>query len=139
MKSIGTIFKVEGNIIAVKTDSEKWKVGDNVRLKKGSVRSLEQNALYWVYLNWCIKQGGLKDQGHFSPEALHLDLKSYFLSEKIFTHGEFKAIEESTTTTLSKSEFADYMQTVDDFLCSFFRIDTSPFWETHRRGYVSTN
>ena len=58
--------------------------GEIVTLKWGSTRSIPQNSLYWKYLTWLIEDAGLKDQGHFSAEALHIDLKTHLLSEKIF-------------------------------------------------------
>ena len=107
--------------------------GELVTVKWGSIRSHAQNAIYWAYLNWLIDHGGLKEQGHFSADALHLDLKAHFLAEKIMDKGKFVAIEEGTTTTLGKAEFSEYMEKVDQFMKSFFNVDTEPFW--HDSGF----
>lgn len=110
------------------------KLRDYVTIKWGSCRSTSQNAFYWVFLNWCINEGGLEDQGHFSPEALHLDLKAHFLSSKIFSKGQFKSIEEGSTAILDKTQFSEYLTAVDQFMVSFFNIDTSPFWDQHGKA-----
>lgn len=125
---------VDGRLLAKVEFNEKMpKAGEMVTVKWGSVRTHSQNALYWVYLNWLIQHAGLKDQGHFSVEALHLDLKEHILSEKIFDRGKFKAIEEATTTDLTKTEFGEYMDRVDEVVQSVFNVDTSAFWEEHRK------
>ena len=123
-------LKVEGRkLLAVLEFNEKVpQVGELVTVKWGSTRSLSQNSLYWLFLYWLINDGGLRDHGHFSPEALHLDLKAHFLSEKVFTKGQFKAFEEATTTTLTKTEFGEYVDAVNQFVQEFFGVDTSSFW-----------
>jgi len=139
--------KVMAKILKTKTD-EKGRLlatvqfnrkmpnkGEVVRVKWGSLRTLSQNALYFVYLQWLISEAGLKDHGHFSVQGLHESLKSHFIAEKIFDKGKFKAIEEGTTTDLSKSEFSEFFDEVDKFMNAFFEINTAPFWEQYKRDY----
>ncbi len=138
--------KVAGKILETKIENGRMLItaqlngklppkGQAITVKWGSIRTLSQNNLYWVYLNWLIKDAGLKDQGHFNPEALHLDLKTYILSEKIFDRGKFKAIEEATTTDLTKAEFGEYFDRVDEVVKDIFHIDTAPFWREYDRNW----
>lgn len=139
--------KVTGKVLAVKVDESGRLLatiqfnrkmpgkGEIVRVKWGSLRTLSQNSLYWVYLSWLINEAGLKEHGHFSPQGLHESLKAHFIAEKIFDKGKFQAIEEGTTTNLSKLEFSEYFDKVDKFISSFFEINTDVFWEQYRKEY----
>jgi hypothetical protein len=93
-------------------------------------RSLSQNALYWAYLTWIISPegGNLIDQGHFSPDALHEDIKSWI--ETKYPH-QFTArkINRFTTTELNTKEFNEYLAIVDrELMVQFFEINTAKFW-----------
>lgn len=129
-KVLQTLVSYEKGLLAkLQFNGKLPKQGDWVTVSWGAKRSNLQNALYWAYLTWLIDHGGLKDHGHFSPEALHENLKSHFLSEKIFDKGEFKSIEETSTTDLDKEEFGLYLDKVNEFMKDFFEIDTQPFWD----------
>lgn len=111
----------KGHLLAkVQFNRKMPKKGEFFTAKWGALRTLPQNSLYWVYLTWLIDEAGLKDQGHFTPEALHLDLKSHFLAEKIFDKGRFAAMEEGSTAILDKVQFGEYLEKVDSFICDFF-------------------
>lgn len=126
--------KVKAKVLASKVDEEGRllaKVQFNGKLpqkneiiiaKWGSQRTPSQNSLYWVYLEWLINDAGLKDQGHFSPEGLHEDLKAHLNKGR-------------STSMMNKSEFGEYFEKVDQFITEFFEIDTSPFWKEYDESY----
>jgi hypothetical protein len=135
--------KVAGRVIATKIidgamlakiqmNGKLPKQGENVIVKWGAQRSVAQNALLWVYYTWLIDHGGLKEWGFFTPEALHSSLKAHFLSEKILSRGQWKSIEEGSTTILNKMEFSEYIEKIDNFVVEFFSVDTSVFWQEHK-------
>lgn len=135
-KVLSSMVDEQGHLIGkVQFNKKMPKRGELFTAKWGSIRSLSQNSLYWVYLTFLIEDAGLKEHGHFDPYALHLDLKNHFLSEKIFTKGKFEAIEETSTTILDKAEFAEYLKKVDEFMQEFFQISTVDFWNTYAKDY----
>lgn len=107
------------------------KISEIVTVKWGSTRTLHQNALYWKYLSWLITHGGLRDHGHFDPQALHENLKAHFLSEKIMKKGQFVPIEDATTTDMGKAEFGEFFDKCDLFIQEFFGISTKAFWDEY--------
>lgn len=127
MKIQARILGVKDNFIKAQVGKPIFKMGDKVSIIKGSQRSISQNSFYWLYLTYVIENGA-EEYGHFDPYGLHLSLKQHFLASKQLSKGEWKELEEATTTDLSKSEFGEYMEKVDHFVNETFGIDTSPFF-----------
>jgi len=126
-KVLATKIDEQGRYLAkIQLNAKMPPDGSYLTVKWGSERSLPQNNLYWKYLSWLIEDAGLKDQGHFSAEGLHEDLKAYFLSKKE---------DVPSTALLNKAEFAEYLMKVDEFVRDFFGVDTSPFWEEYKEFF----
>ena len=129
-KVLATKIASDGSMLAkIRLDGKLPPVGASILIKWGKIRSIEQNALLWVYYSWLIEHGGMKDQGFFCPESLHSSLKAKFLADKIMTKGEWKVVEEGSTSVMTKSEFSEYLEKIDMFICDFFGISTHEFWE----------
>jgi hypothetical protein len=91
-------------------------------------RSLSQNRFYWAYLTWLISKSGegLIDQGHWSTDGLHSDIKAW-IKDKY--PNQFDMHKMFTTTALNTKEFNDYIDIIDrELMVGFFGIDTSKFW-----------
>ena len=139
--------RVKAKILSTKTSDQGWliaqvrfnrqmpKVGEIITAKWGSTRTVSQNSLYWLYLNWLIEHDELKEHGHFSANALHQDLKAHFIAEKTFDKDKFKIIEEGTTTLMGKMEFGEYIDKVNQFMLDFFAIDTKDFWDSYEQNH----
>ena len=137
MKAKAKVLGIKGNLakIEIISDNFKLQLDEVIEIRKGSQRTLSQNAFYWVFLNWLINDAGMRDEGWFSPEALHENMKAYFLTTKIYDKGSFKTINIYSSTSLNKSEFGVYMENVNNFVQEFFKINTAPFFETHEKYY----
>src|SRR4030043_1032337 len=97
MKIQAKIVAIKDNFIKAEVAQAKFKPGDKVSIVKGSQRTLSQNSFYWLYLTYVIENGA-DEYGHFDPYGLHLSLKQHFLATKALSKGEWKELEEATTT-----------------------------------------
>lgn len=87
-------------------------------------RSLPQNAYYWSAVVPIVRQA-LRDLGHrVTHEETHLMLRGKFLREviPIGEEGEFIDMIRSTTS-LSTSEFNDYLADIKSFALDYLGID----------------
>ena len=112
----------------------KFKADETVNVSsKKKIRTSPQNRLYWAFLSWCIhKNGGdLISQGHFSTDALHSDIKSWF--KEAHQH-DFNIDRHFTTTELNTKEFSNFFEIVEkELMISFFGIDTSGFYRSYAK------
>ena len=110
------------------------KQGEQVNVtRKRKQRTLKQNRMYWAYLTWCIHpQGGnLQEQGHYSTDALHENIKAWFKDK----HKEDFGIQERfSTAELDRQKFKQFFDIVNlELMVEFFEIDTSGFWKDYEK------
>lgn len=110
----------------------KFRLGETVRITRPKkARTMKQNSFYWCFLTWCISPdgGNLQDQGHFSVDGLHENIKVWFQER----HGrDFGMEERFSTTKLDKEGFGRFLDIVNqELMVEFFGIDTSGFWREY--------
>jgi len=135
MRIQAKVLAIKNNLMKIEVaQPQKFRVNDKVSVVKGSQRTVNQNSFYWKYLQFVIENGA-EEHGHFCPMGLHISLKQRILANKSLTKGEWKDLEESTTTNLSKMEFSNYMEKVDNLVVEFLGVDTSSFFEDYQNIY----
>jgi uncharacterized protein YqfB (UPF0267 family) len=127
---LGKIIETGQDTIYIKLESNSnFKLNQPVEVKEHrKKRSLPQNKLYWSFLEWCISSegGDLISQGHWSKDALHMDIKSWIQSEY---PNQFDYKELFSSAALDTKQFTDFIELVDrELMVKFFEIDTSKFW-----------
>jgi hypothetical protein len=118
----------ERGLIALKSNEPiTLKLNDEaVVSKKKAKRSMPQNAFYWCYLTFCL-EAGLKEQGHFSTDALHEDIKSWL--KETYPHEYKKGF---SSADCNKPEFSALFELIDrELMIKFFEISTAPFFKLH--------
>jgi hypothetical protein len=133
-----TVIQEDKQAISIQFDNPiSFKMNQPVKVTEHKKnRSLSQNRLYWGYLAWIISRdgGGLIDQGHFSPDALHQDIKSWVQSEYP-NQFDFKQI--FSSAELNTKQFTDFIELIDrELMVSFFGINTNGFWGEVNKGDV---
>jgi hypothetical protein len=129
---IGKVTAIQADQLAVFVEFDhpvNFKQGQRVEIKEHkSNRSLNQNRLYFGYLQWCISRDGgdLINEGHFSVDGLHADIKAWIQATY---PNQFNYRELFSSAALNTKEFTDFIELVDrELMVKFFGIDTSPFW-----------
>jgi hypothetical protein len=125
-----SVIQDDRKAVFVEFDSPvSFKQGQQVDIKEHKrQRSLNQNRLYFGFLQWCISEdgGNLVEKGHFEVDGLHTDIKSWVQSEY---PNQFNIKEIFSSATLNTKEFTEFIALVDrELMVKFFRIDTSRFW-----------
>ena len=134
---LGRIVVIQDDKKAVFVELEqpaKFKINEVVNIsKKKKIRSLKQNAYYWCYLSWCIHPNGgaLCDQGHWSIDGLHADIKAWFTEKH---KHDFGINGKFTTTMLDKQKFSQYFEIVNkELMIEFFGLDTAQFFRDYEQ------
>jgi hypothetical protein len=105
-----------------------FKMNDVVNITKAKKkRTPNQNRYYWAFLTWVIHPGGgqLCDQGHFSTDALHEDVKAWIE----WKHpNDFKVSSKFSTASLDVETFTRFLKIIKtELFGEFFEIDCRGF------------
>lgn len=112
---LGIITVIQDDCKAVFVELQEpanFKMGEQVNISKAKkIRSLKQNALYWVFLTWLINPfgGDLQSQGHFSVDSLHDNIKEWI---KMTHPHQFNVDKKFSTAELSKKDFGLFFDLV---------------------------
>lgn len=137
-KVSGRILKAgakDGKMMAlVQLNGKLPKIGELIIMKWGRTRSLSQNALYWVFLDFLMNDCGMKDEYSHSDE-LHETFKAAFLSTRQFGMNKQEFLKIGSTTDLGKLEFGEYLEKVNKACIDWWGIDTSKFWKEYQENF----
>jgi len=130
-----TVVQNDNKAVWVEFDQPcKFRMGDEVNVgKKRHIRTLQQNRLYWAFLTWLIHPAGgnLREQGHFSTNALHEDVKAWIESEH---NHDFPIDTKFSTAELSTKQFNEFIDLVNqELFVEILGVDTSGFWREYER------
>lgn len=107
---------------------------ESVVIKFGKQRTTSQNALYFVWLQFCVDNGG-RDAGYFDSSELHEALAGRFLSIKKQAPGGFNTYARKSTTELTKDEFSEYFEKCQACVREYLHIDDASFWAEYLSTY----
>ena len=137
--SIRFLAKIVNGKLDFQSEFNQWRFNDWAKLNEGKIlrierdvpiRSLSQNALYWVYLAKVELETGN------SSEDIHEYLKAKLLPKRLIRIRGKTAIHEvetlGTTTKLNKLEFGEYL----DKCASHIGIPLPSVEEVEEMGYI---
>ena len=127
MQSYAKVVQVKDNKAQVEFNGKTPPVGEIVRVKWGKQRNIQQNNLYWLLLEWIIKNG---DTGFITKEELHWAFKGRLLSRIVEKNG-LKYREIGSTTELDATEFMEYIEKCDVICNEYLSCSTDIFWQEY--------
>ncbi len=140
MKVRATVLKSEktkdGFFARLQFNAKLPKEGDVVTVKWGKVRSKDQNALYWCFLEWLL-ENGMKEQGYQFKEDLHKAFTGNLLKKVITCKAGFTSTYIKSTTDLTADEFMTYIDDCEALIREHCGIDCQPFWQEYQEVYAN--
>jgi hypothetical protein len=101
--------------------------GYKLQLKTLTKRSLQQNAYYWGVVVYEVRRGMNEEGNDFESTEIHEFLKARFNYKEVVKvnedTGEVKTEKiPRSTAKLTKTEFAEYIERIQQFAVEFFNI-----------------